>query len=401
MDEVPLSFGIPPTRTVDVQGASSIPINTTANERTSFTVVLCCAANAQIPEYADRVSCIMFQAAFTETISSIENRLNNLKMTCDFLMSDADIQKVFGIILAYGNYMNGVPLLHGGTLNSRQAISPLVRLVEGEEMWEAPGHPQGFLPVNWSGTEQNRTVTCMVLKAKANNRRNRNRGQADGFGLEILPKLKDVKSKDNSLTLLHYIVRSYVKLYQMDCSLDKAKLPVPEPSDAERASLVNFDDIANDLKKLYSQIKSCESKVQKVLNSSDEEHQQPFKDKMDAFLKKAYAEHKEQEENLEECNTKFNETMEFFSWKAKSGNPSEWPQEFFSYWKSFCNDFKDIWKKEIHRKAKEELEKARKKLQDIKEERKATLVKVKDKPHGLKAKLAKKGMLLKDSTMDS
>ncbi|GFT17196.1 hypothetical protein TNCV_4739071 [Trichonephila clavipes] len=43
MDEVPLSFDIPPTRTVD--GASSIPINTTGNERTSFTVVLCCAAN--------------------------------------------------------------------------------------------------------------------------------------------------------------------------------------------------------------------------------------------------------------------------------------------------------------------------------------------------------------------
>ncbi|GFU32044.1 pogo transposable element with KRAB [Trichonephila clavipes] len=44
-DEVPLSFDIPPTRTVDVQGASSIPINTTGNERSSFTEVLCCAAN--------------------------------------------------------------------------------------------------------------------------------------------------------------------------------------------------------------------------------------------------------------------------------------------------------------------------------------------------------------------
>ncbi|GIY61109.1 hypothetical protein CEXT_298601, partial [Caerostris extrusa] len=42
-----------------------------------------------------------------------------------------------------------------------------------------------------------------------------------------------------------------------------------------------------------------ESKVQKVLSSSDEEHQQPFKEKMDAFLKKAYEEHKEQEQNLE------------------------------------------------------------------------------------------------------
>ncbi|GFV34550.1 uncharacterized protein TNCV_1448561 [Trichonephila clavipes] len=60
-----------------------------------------------------------------------------------------------------------VPLRHGGTLNSRRAAS----LVEGEERWEAPDHPQGFLPLNWGGTEQKRTVTCMVLKAKANERR--------------------------------------------------------------------------------------------------------------------------------------------------------------------------------------------------------------------------------------
>ncbi|GFU35959.1 hypothetical protein TNCV_3089331 [Trichonephila clavipes] len=29
-----------------------------------------------------------------------------------------------------------------------------------------PDHPQGVHPQNWSGTEQNRTVTSMVLKAK-------------------------------------------------------------------------------------------------------------------------------------------------------------------------------------------------------------------------------------------
>ncbi|GFW18384.1 hypothetical protein TNCV_1184121 [Trichonephila clavipes] len=32
----------------------------------------------------------------------------------------------------------------GSTLNSRQAASPLVRLVEGEEWWEAPDHPRVF-----------------------------------------------------------------------------------------------------------------------------------------------------------------------------------------------------------------------------------------------------------------
>ncbi|GFW09563.1 uncharacterized protein TNCV_3996691 [Trichonephila clavipes] len=58
----------------------------------------------------------------------------------------------------------------GGTLNSRRAASPLKRLVEVEERWEISDHPQGVLQ-NWGGTEQNRTLTCMVLKAKANDRR--------------------------------------------------------------------------------------------------------------------------------------------------------------------------------------------------------------------------------------
>ena len=39
------------------------------------------------------------------------------------------------------------------------------------------------------------------------------RGQADGFELEILPKLKDVKCKDNSTNLLHYLVTIYIKKF--------------------------------------------------------------------------------------------------------------------------------------------------------------------------------------------
>ncbi|GFV33598.1 cullin-4A [Trichonephila clavipes] len=58
----------------------------------------------------------------------------------------------------------------GGTLNSGRAASPLVRLVEGEERWEDPDHPKGVLPQNWGETEINHSVTCMVLKTKANDR---------------------------------------------------------------------------------------------------------------------------------------------------------------------------------------------------------------------------------------
>ncbi|GFT42233.1 hypothetical protein TNCV_1465761 [Trichonephila clavipes] len=59
-----------------------------------------------------------------------------------------------------------------GTLNSRRATSPLVRLVE--ERWRPPGkndQPLGVLSQNWGGTELNRSVTCKVFKTTANDRR--------------------------------------------------------------------------------------------------------------------------------------------------------------------------------------------------------------------------------------
>ncbi|GFX35930.1 uncharacterized protein TNCV_4214521 [Trichonephila clavipes] len=64
-----------------------------------------------------------------------------------------------------------VPEWHWGTLNSRRAANPLVRLEEGEERWEVSEHSQSVLPLNWVGMEPNSTVTCMVLKATANDRR--------------------------------------------------------------------------------------------------------------------------------------------------------------------------------------------------------------------------------------
>ncbi|GFX82220.1 uncharacterized protein TNCV_33281 [Trichonephila clavipes] len=71
-----------------------------------------------------------------------------------------------------------------GTLNSHRAAGPLVWLVEREERWEAPDHPQGFLPLNWGGTKSNRTVTCMVLKTKANDRR-KNSSPSNFAGLDL------------------------------------------------------------------------------------------------------------------------------------------------------------------------------------------------------------------------
>ncbi|GFV99509.1 hypothetical protein TNCV_5078731 [Trichonephila clavipes] len=60
---------------------------------------------------------------------------------------------------------------HNGSLETCRAASPLVRLLEAEERWEAPDYRRGVLSQKWGGTESNRTVTCLVLKIMVYDRR--------------------------------------------------------------------------------------------------------------------------------------------------------------------------------------------------------------------------------------
>ena len=83
---------------------------------------------------------------------------------------------------------------------------------------------------------------------------NMSRGQADGFGLEILSKLKDVKSKNSQITLLHYIVSLCVKKTENPL-LTNTQLPIPESGDICRASAVDFDQVKIDLEELQRKLK--------------------------------------------------------------------------------------------------------------------------------------------------
>ncbi|KAJ9582147.1 hypothetical protein L9F63_003489, partial [Diploptera punctata] len=214
---------------------------------------------ADIPSFADRIACFVFQSEFDDNVSSIESKLNNLKSTCQFLTTSESLKKVMAIILTLGNYMNGG---------------------------------------------------------------NMTRGQADGFGLEILPKLRDVKSKDNSITLLHFIVRAYMRKCDDPLSSGSA-LPVPEPGDIDRAATVHFEDVSGDLNKLQKEITVCESKTEKVLAASTDDNIQPFKDKMETFLGTAKKRLSGELENLEECKQKFKDTMQFYHYQPKGGTSEE------------------------------------------------------------------------------
>ncbi|XP_030027501.2 formin-2 isoform X2 [Manduca sexta] len=288
-----------------------------------------------IPNFAERISCFMFQADFEDSISTTMHKLDNLKHTCEFLTTSESLKKLFAIILTLGNYMNG-------------------------------GNGQ--------------------------------RGQADGFGLEILAKLKDVKSKQSNVTLLHFIVRTYMR--RCGGALSGAcALPVPEPGDVARAAALDFNDVAAHLNDLDKQLKACKGKTKKVIESDTqsrnvaEEHQgsetkkdntDVFKEKMTTFIYAAEEKLKTENENLDECRNKFIATVKFYQYTPKCGKVEECePKEFFSLWTSFCSDFKDIYKKEEQIAIKEKLKEA-KKLQD---ERKSLTQPIKE--GGLKARLQK------------
>ncbi|CAK9820971.1 Protein cappuccino [Anthophora plagiata] len=276
---------------------------------------------SSINHFSERLACLMFQAEFQDAISSYSSKLTNLKTTCDFLCNSSSLKKVMALILTLGNYMNGG---------------------------------------------------------------NRTRGQADGFGLEILSKLRDVKSNVPGITLLHYVVRARLDQEKGHNFEEPLPLPVPEPADIEAASTINFENLSGELERLRKELEVCTEKCNVVLEA-DPESSTPFKEKMDTFFREATAELANEQEALLEAKNKFKAVMQFYQYTPKGRNlDTADPNHFFILWLSFCQDFKDIWKKEQQRIRKERMEEMRKKYQS-----KNKVEKLKLSATGLKARLQK------------
>ena len=250
-----------------------------------------------LSHFNERLSCLMFQTRFSDSISEIENRLNNIRSCCDFLLTSHNMKNMFAVLLACGNYMNGG---------------------------------------------------------------NRQRGQADGFMIDILPKVKDVKSKDNSINLLAYIVRFCIDKYDDNKGTPEASLPLPEPSDLEKCQHIDFDTQRLECDKVLRELEKVKNKTKKVSDNCAEELKEPFAGKMSEFIDGAEVTLKDLRELVEDCAVKFIDCMKFYNFVPKKGPlESATPEDFFSIWYPFCLDYKNYWKKEQVRIQKEMLKKER------------------------------------------
>ncbi|KAK0074270.1 hypothetical protein PV325_008580 [Microctonus aethiopoides] len=274
-----------------------------------------------IKNFNERIVCLMFRSEFHDAIYTVSTKLTNLRSTCEYLRNSQSLKGVMALILTLGNYMNGG---------------------------------------------------------------NRMRGQADGFGLEILGKLKDVKSKVPGVTLLHYVVKaklSQEENYNFD---EMLPLPVPEPADIEAASTIDFEEIVKELDRLDKELAICE-KNYKIVTETCPEKSIAFKEKMETFLNRARNELQNERENLQEARAKFKTVMHFYQYVPKGTTIDKAdPKDFFQLWMSFCKDFKDIWKNEQQRLKKEKMKTLRKKIEI---NRKVETTKV--VPGGLKDRLRK------------
>ncbi|XP_077101806.1 formin-2 isoform X2 [Siphateles boraxobius] len=280
---------------------------------------------SQIPDFSGRVFCILFQSTFSECISSVQRKLQILQRVCKAVQSGSGVLQILGLVLAFGNFMNGG---------------------------------------------------------------NRSRGQADGFSLDILPKLKDVKSSDNSKSLLAYIVSYYLRHFDEDAGRETCVFPLPEPQDLFQASQMKLEDFTKDLLRLRKDLRACTAQVEKVCSVSTEEHLQPFKDQMETFVSEAKTELECQEKQLSETHKMFLDLCVFFSVKPKGGEKEVSPNTFFSVWHEFSSDFKDTWKKENKVILQERLKAAEECFRQVKE--KASYSVKPKHASGIKAKLGMK-----------
>ncbi|KAM5239380.1 formin-1 isoform 4-T6 [Hipposideros larvatus] len=268
---------------------------------------------AQIPNFAERAQCIIFRSIFSEGITSLHRKVEIITRASKGLLHMKSVKDILALILAFGNYMNGG---------------------------------------------------------------NRTRGQADGYSLEILPKLKDVKSRDNGINLVDYVVKYYLRYYDQEAGTEKSVFPLPEPQDFFLASQVKFEDLIKDLRKLKRQLEASEKQMAVVCKESPKQYLQPFKDKLEEFFQKAKKEHKMEESHLENAQKSFETTVGYFGMKPKSGEKEITPNYVFMVWYEFCSDFKMIWKRESKNISKERLKMAQESVSKLTAEKKVETKKI-------------------------
>ena len=282
---------------------------------------------AELEHFEERCKCLAFRSSFDEIMEEMFAKVDLFTKVCDALVSWESVTKVFGIILAVGNFLNGGSLA---------------------------------------------------------------RGQADGFKLDILPKLKDVKTKDKQSSFLVYVVQIYLKEYVFnkasadDVIIESLTLPFPEPDSLSQCAAISFDELTEQLNSVKNDLQDCADNVKSVVeNTKQSSKLEPFKSQMGSFIKTAALECAKLSDKIEDSKTAFENTLLFFCYPTNEAAPAD----FFEVWLSFVRDFKMTWKVELKLISTRRLADAKAKLKQMQNEKQKQIKTVPVKKGGLRERM--------------
>jgi hypothetical protein len=151
------------------------------------------------------------------------------------------------------------------------------------------------------------------------------KGQADGFNLDILSKLNSIKDSSNK-NLVQYIC---TKIKAEDENFDGIKKQFPSLTEAGKS---NFNETNSNLNKLKKELKEQNENLKKIASIGDKFYEKS-KGIYDKFGSQVLVVEKDLSENLKS----FQQTAQFFGYSTTDSKYKN-PEEFFSLISAFLDD---------------------------------------------------------------
>nr|XP_044636591.1 protein diaphanous homolog 1 isoform X1 [Equus asinus] len=231
-----------------------------------------------VPRLRPRLNAILFKLQFSEQVENIKPEIVSVTAACEELRKSENFSSLLEITLLVGNYMNA---------GSRNA-------------------------------------------------------GAFGFSISFLCKLRDTKSTDQKMTLLHFLA----ELCETDYP-DVLKFP-DELAHVEKASRVSAENMQKNLDQMKKQISDVERDVQNFPAATDEKDK--FIEKMTSFVKDAQEQYNKLRMMHSNMETLYKELGEYFLF-----DPKKVPvEEFFMDLHNFRNMFVQAVKENQKRRETEE-----------------------------------------------
>ncbi|XP_042636633.1 protein diaphanous homolog 1 [Orycteropus afer afer] len=231
-----------------------------------------------VPRLRPRLNAILFKLQFNEQVENIKPEIVSVTAACEELHKSESFSNLLEITLLVGNYMNA---------GSRNA-------------------------------------------------------GAFGFNISFLCKLRDTKSTDQKMTLLHFLA----ELCETDYP-DVLKFP-DELAHVEKASRVSAENLQKNLDQMKKQISDVERDVQNFPAATDEKDK--FVEKMTSFVKDAQEQYNKLQMMHSNMETLYKELGDYFLFDPKKVSV----EEFFMDLNNFRNMFLQAVKENQKRRETEE-----------------------------------------------